>query len=238
MDDTNKNHQYKDHVILVSEKIRQIISSYIPAGPIIEAFLSYRNELKQKRVIEFSESVKTALEEIGGKEIHASNLQTEDFVDLMELVYLKVISTRSTYKLERFRNILVNKIVEPDKEVHLFKKYVNLLDQLEDVQILILDDFKYWKGNPIRSIIIAYEGDVGAALQDDAIIERVSTKIGADITKGEVEYYTNELLNLGLIRNSTRVITAQGASSPQNNFQISPVGESFLKFIELKETVL
>jgi hypothetical protein len=218
---------------LVSEKVRQTVFSFIPAGPIFETFWSYRSNLKQKRVIEFSESVKTALEEIGGKEIHASNLQTEDFVDLMELVYLKVISTSSVYKLERFRDILVNKIVEPEKENHLFKKYVNLLDQLEDVQILILDDFKYWKGNPIRSVIIAYEGEIGAALPDDAIIERISKKAGTNVTKSEVEYYTNELVTLGLVRNSARVITAMGENSPQNNFQISPVGLLFLEFIEM-----
>lgn len=233
MGNTIKNPHLKDHFDMVSEKVRQTIFSFIPAGPIFEAFWSYRNDLKQKRVNEFSESVKTALEEIGGTEMNASNLQTEDFVDLMELVYIKVMSTRSAYKLERFRNIMVNKIVEPDKERHLFKKFVNLLDQLEDIQILILDDFKYWKGNPIRSIIIAYEGEIGAAAQDDMVIERISLKAGTDITKAEVEYYTNELVNLGLIRNNARVITAMGASSPQNNFQISPIGMSFLEFIEL-----
>ena len=232
MSNTIKNKNLKDHFDILSEKARQTIFSFIPAGPLLESFISYRSTLKQKRIIEFSESVKNALEDIGAKELDTSNLQTEDFVDLMELVFNKVINTRSAYKLERFRNILVNKIIDADKEDSLFKKYVNLLDQLEDIQILILDDFKNWKGNPIRSIIIAYEGDVGAAAQDEKIIKRISSKAGMDITKAEVEYYTNDLVNLGLVRNNAKVITAMGASSPQNNFQISPIGESFLNFIE------
>ena len=232
MSDTIKNPKLKDHFELLSETVRQTVFSFIPAGPILESFWSYRNNLKQKRVLDFSKSVKTALEEIGEKEIHASNFQTEDFVDLIELVYSKVMNTRSAYKLERFKNILVNKIVEPNKEA-LFKKYVNLLDQLEDVQILILSDFRHWKGNPIRSVIIAYEGEIGAAHQDDTIIESVTKRAGRDVDKAEVEYYTNELVNLGLVRNNAKVITAMGASSPQNNFQISPIGSSFLEFIEL-----
>ncbi|NGF76547.1 hypothetical protein G5B10_11720 [Fluviicola sp. SGL-29] len=231
----DKNTNLKNHLEIASETVRQTIFSFIPAGPILEIFWSYRNNLKQKRVLDFSESIKTALEKIGEKELDSSNIQTEDFVDLMELVYVKVMSTRSAYKLERFRNILVNQIIQPNVETLLFKKYVNLLDQLEDVQILILSDFKYWLGTPIRSIVIAYAGEIALTYSDTQVIERISDSVGTDVTKAELEYYTNELVTLGLIRNNTKVITQMGSSSPQNDYQISPVGISFLEFITLSD---
>lgn len=233
MEKVEKNQNAKEHIDLIQKTFQKTILGFMPGGVVIESFLNYRNDLKANRLLNFTENLKNAIEEIRGTEIDSSNFETEDFVDTMELIYSKVINTRSVLKLERFKDILVKKVIEPENSDYLFKKYITLLDQLDDIQILILSDFNDWYPQKIISIIIAYEGEVGRELKDDAIIKSISEKIDKPITKAEVEFFTNDLVNLGLIRNNAKVITAMGGSSPQNEFQISPIGQSFLEFITI-----
>ena len=68
--------------------------------------------------------IKSSLEEISNKEIDSSNFETEDFIDTIELVFMKVMNTKSVFKIERFKNIIVNQILEPETEHHLFRKYI------------------------------------------------------------------------------------------------------------------
>lgn len=233
MEKFEKNSTLKDHFEVVSETVRSTVFSFIPLGPVFDSLWNYRANVKQKRIIDFSESVKKTLDEISGEELHASNFETEDFVDIMEAVYMRVMNTRSVYKLERFRNILVNQIIDPDLETPMFMKYIQLLDQLDDAQIVILSDFRYWENEKIIGISVAYMGDVGAKFDDNHVVKELSGRLKKDVTKAEIEYFTNELVSLGLVRNNATVITAMGSSSPQNDFKISPIGKSFLKFIEL-----
>lgn len=229
----DKNPKLKDHFEVVSESVIKTVFSFIPAGPIFDSFWNYRANLKQKRVIDFSESVKNALEEIGGNELHSSNFETEDFVDIMEAVYMKVMNTQSLYKLERFRNILVNQIIEPALETPMFMKYIQLLDQLDDAQIVLLDSFRYWEGQKINSIAVAYFGIEHNKYSGDHVMETLSQNLSRKITLAEAEYYMNELVSLGLIVNVSVSMPVVGKNSPHNNFQISIIGKSFLKFIEL-----
>lgn len=227
-----KNPKLKENFDVISEGVINAILSFIPAGPLLSGFLNYRNNLKQKRILDFSESVKKALEEIDGKELHASNFETEDFVDVIEAVYMRVINTRSVYKLERFRNIIVNQIIEQRIETPMFNKYIQLLDQLDDAQIVILDTFRNWEGKKIISIAVAYLGNEHVIFPGAHVLEQLSKKLERNVTLSEAEYYMNELVSLGLIQNITISITAVGKNSPHNNYQISSIGKSFLKFIE------
>lgn len=215
-----------------TESFQRIVLGFLPGGHVIDEFLNFRNNLKQQRVLKFSENVKKALEELTDEEIDESNFTSEDFVDIVEMIFTKVQNTKSEYKLERFRNILVKQLIDPQPEMDMIFKYVKLLDELNDVQIHILDDFRFWQGQKIISIIVAYEGEDGPKYKDDYIIKRISEKVGYDVSKSETEYFANELVSLGLVRNDSRVITAMGASSPQNNFQITQIGKRFLEFIE------
>lgn len=51
----------------------------------------------------------------------------------------KVQSTKSDYKLERYRNILVNHIIDPVQHI-LTLKYVELLDSINKIQLVILNE--------------------------------------------------------------------------------------------------
>ncbi|WP_343785282.1 hypothetical protein [Wandonia haliotis] len=181
-------------------------------------------------MLEFDASVKEALEEISERELHSANFETEDFVDLMELVYIKVMSTRSAYKLERFRNILVNQIVEPNQENNMSLKFVHLVEQLDDVQIIMLHDFLNHEGKEIPSLGALYSDGEDSPNQ---IHQFISIKVNRPVTLSELEFYLNELLSIGLIHNKSFIFTALGGSSTVNNYQISPIGKSFLEFIKL-----
>lgn len=184
-----KNPKLKDHFEVVSESVIKTVFSFIPAGPIFDSFWNYRANLKQKRVIDFSESVKNALEEIGGNELHSSNFETEDFVDIMEAVYMRVMNTRSAYKLERFRNILVNQIIEPKTEIDLSLKYIQLIDELSEFQILLLAKSKVLYPMSILSFI-------------ESIISR--DNLNKDLSQlykpSEIEFHLNDLISKGLLQ--------------------------------------
>lgn len=228
-----KNSKTMDQIQVASEQLVKTVFSFIPAGPILDGLLNYRNILKQKRILDFSESVKKAMEEIEGKELNASNFETEDFVDVMEAVYMRAINTRSVYKLERFRNILVNQIIDSRLETPMFMKYIQLLDQLDDAQIVLLDNFRYWEGQKIVSIAVAYLGIEHSKFTGEHVLEQLSQKLNRNVTLSAAEYYMNELVSLGLIVNSSVSMPIVGKNSPHNNYQISNIGKSFLKFIEL-----
>ncbi len=235
MDSFDKNIAAKDHFEVISETIRSTVFSYIPAGPVFDAFWNYRSKLKQKRVLDFSESVKKALEQIEGSEIDTENFQSDDFIDLMELVYSKVMTTRSSYKLERFRNILVKQIVKPLEQPPLFNKYINLLDQLDDIQIIMLRDIRPVESKKIDSFIVAFMGIEGPKQPDSHIVDRFQFETGRLLTKGELEFFGNELISLGLVRNHSSITTNLGGSSTNYKIQISPFGKEFLDFIAFQD---
>lgn len=130
------------------EVFQKMVLGFMPGGHVVDEFLNFRGNLKQKRIIDFSESVKIALEEISGKEMDSGCFTTEDFVDVFESLINKVQNTKSLYKIERFRNIMVQQIVDPI-ESHETLKFVHILDQLQDVDLVILlkmkenDDISY-----------------------------------------------------------------------------------------------
>lgn len=237
MEKFEKNSKIKEHIDQSLQIARNTILSFIPGNDLITGFLDYRANLKQKRLIDFSESVKKALEDISGRKLNSSNFEAEDFVDVVEAIFLRVQNTRSEYKLQRFRNILVNRIIEPQLEEPMWMKFIQLLDELDDIQIYILCDFKYWKerGEKITSPLRAYQGDVGLKLGDSEVISTLLKKTEIQITRSELEYYLNQLISKGLIKNAAKSIPVQGLDSPHNNYQISSIGLSFLKFIELSK---
>lgn len=201
-----KNPKLKDHFEVVSESVIKTVFSFIPAGPIFDSFWNYRANLKQKRVIDFSESVKNVLEEIGGNEFHSSNFETEDFVDIMEAVYMKVMNTQSLYKLERFRNILVNQIIDKPLDYQLTLKYVELVSSLSDIEMLILGfikelyDYKgFYTMKDICNKLAEYEREEDEIVINNNEIHVRIANSEMKITPFDIEFYVGELINKGLI---------------------------------------
>lgn len=227
-----KNEVIKENIDEIRNQFVNGILGFIPGGHLNE-FQNFHSNLIQKRLLHFCERLKNSLEAIIGIELTSGNFNNETFSDIVEIVFNKVKNTRSEYKLEQFKNILLNQILEPKNENPLFLKYIQLLDQLDDVQIVILNDFRFWHPSSVISIVVAYEGDEGKKLNENHILCSISEKVGRNVTISEVEYYTNELVSLGLVKNNAQIITAFGTNSPQNKFRISTIGLDFLSFIEL-----
>lgn len=138
MKDLNKS-KNEDVVLHSIEEINKLALSFIPAGAIFDSFWGYRTRLKQKRILDFSESVKKVLEQFANRELHGNDFESEDFVDIMESVYSKVIATKSIQKLERFRNILARQVLFKPVENQTTLIFINLIENLSDIQLMILD---------------------------------------------------------------------------------------------------
>lgn len=244
MGNLEKNSKLKDYFEVASETVMSAVFSFIPAGPILDGLLNYRNKLKQKRAIDFSEKTKKVLEEISGKELHAANFETEDFIDVMEAVYAKVVNTRSIHKIEKYRNILVNQIIEPETAADLSLKYVQFIDELSELQILLLTKSMYLYPMTILSF---FESVIS---QDN-----ISKDLSQLYKPSEIEFHLNDLISKGLLQEKEtdkRTVMYQVPYEIYNTYkkfrnmnrQLSnselvyvptEITISFLKFIELNK---
>ena len=234
----DKNPKLKDHFEVVSESVINTVFSFIPAGPIFDSFWNYRANLKQKRVIDFSDSVKNILEEIGGNELHSSNFETEDFVDIMEAVYMRVMNTQSLYKVERFRNILAKQIISPN-EFHETQKFIQILDSLQDIDLVILDKMrnndKMQYVSNFHKLLIGDDGPYEA----DYPVTINAGGVEIYITAGDIEFYVNRLISIGLFKLLTgiQMTSSNGKTKKYSTIIISKMGKKFLKFIELNGSI-
>lgn len=233
MSDLTRYRKVFEVITEASNSISKIALDGVPGGGIIKAICDFGPELRMKRSLEFLDSFQKLLEEKLGRNFYAHEIQNEDFHDLFYIVISKVQTTKSLKKKERFRNILFKQVIKPiDGELAI--KYTQIMDDLDDAQFCILSDFKEWEGEAkITSIIRAYLGDEGLKYDGNYIIEGLSNRIGKEVTIAETEYYMNRLVNLGLVNNAAKVITAMGMSSPQNNYRITPIGKAFLNHVEI-----
>lgn len=129
----------EERVVYGLEQFQKMVLGFMPGGHVIESFLNYRSDLKQKRVLDFSESLKNAFEQELGKDLENYNFENEDFVDLMDSVLTKVQNNRSQFKLDRFKAIIVNSVKERND---LSQVYVNLTESLNEIQVKILDAYE------------------------------------------------------------------------------------------------
>ena len=146
-----KNKKSKDVILQVSEEVRKTVFGFIPGGQVFDAFWRFRENLKQKRILEFSESVRSSFEELSDKDFKVSHFTTEDFVDIVELVYIKVASTRSSEKVEYLRNVLVNQVSAKEAiEREYYLRAIEIIDTLTEFQLFILSGLRAMEGKVYR----------------------------------------------------------------------------------------
>lgn len=121
------------------DQLVKVALGFIPGGHVIDSFIHYSSGLKQERLLGFAEDLKKLFAKELGKELEDYNFETEDFVDVFDSVMKRVISTNSSYKLDRFKAILLNTV---KGESDLAQVYVNLTVTLTETQIRILDYFE------------------------------------------------------------------------------------------------
>lgn len=232
----NKN---GDVIYHTADEFLKLALSFIPYGTIADSFLNFQGNLKRRRVIEFSESLKRVLEEFVGRELHANDFNNETFVDIMEEVYKQVITVRSNFKLERFRNILANQIIEPT-EFHESLKFTHILGELQDVDLIILQKMKDNDNMAYRSNFPQLLTGINEILDDDHPIILNAGGNNIEITVGDIEFYVNRLTSLGLLKLHSVQMTSSKHNQRRSaikNYQtllISKMGKKFLDFIELE----
>lgn len=230
------------------EELQKIALSFIPAGPILDGFLGYWARLKQKRVIDFSESLKKVLEEFAGRELNANDFENEDFMDIMEIVFRMVQSTKSEYKLERYRNILYHEIVS-DISHDLSIIFVRLLEEVEEIQLYILVEFNRRNLREIESkdLINTIFGTELASPEQRSIV--VNGQM-ISIAEYELQYHIDNLVAKGLLSKVTKTrdlsklmpnlastITGKIPEKSARNietehFNITQIGKDFLDYIK------
>lgn len=219
------------------DELQRLVLSFIPGGPVLDSFLGYWSRLKQKRVIDFSEGLKNILEQYAGRELTTLDFENEDFIDIMESVYLEVVRTQSAYKLERFRNILAKQIIAPI-EIDESLKYIQILRDIQDADLVILLEMKNTKMNSELSVIRILTGTDYGLDDDDFPIELQAGNRKFEITAGDVEFYINRLVSLGLLNKKTvnrpgSVVSKKSTTKQFQSISISKIGKKFLAYVEL-----
>jgi len=120
------------------------IFGVIPYGGALldELFFEYNGRIKQKRLNHFIEILAENFTE--DSQINIENIQTEDFNDLFESVLRRVVCTKSELKLRKFKDILINELNFPTKQIELVELYLDLINDLSEEEISILYYHKYF----------------------------------------------------------------------------------------------
>lgn len=227
------------------DSLQRIALGFMPGSHVIDEFLNFRGNLKQKRLLDFIDSLKSALENISEIEISGDNFTTEEFVDVFEAVIGKVLITKSVFKKEKFRNLLVNQIIDPITDDLLLLKFVEYLDNLNEVQIIILQKMCLRSSfeNVVFEELINSKDRYQSSLDDyyKTVHVQVADK-ALIIPRDDVQFYVNDLISKGLIIKKveeTSYTEFQLGGSGINKevkdtFKISDVGKRFMEFIEME----
>jgi hypothetical protein len=225
------------------EQFQRMILGFMPGGHVVEGFLNYRSGLKQKRILDFAESLKSVFEDELNLKLDNYNFESVDFVDIFDSVMNKVQLTKSEYKMERYRNILVNHMIDPVQDI-LTLKYIELLDSINEVQLVILNE------TPTREQIISFKRMITRLSEEefgnlaDSMLENGSAKIlisnqPVTIHLDDIDFYINDLVSKGLIDKRTEEqvqnVPALGGDLKESysitTYKVSKTGIKFLNFI-------
>jgi len=128
---------------LLDSGVKSIFGMVPGVGTLLnEFFFDYRLSLKQNRLNRFVEILGENL--TADSEINLDNLKTEDFSDLFEAVLQKAIKTKSELKLQRFKNILIQELKNPSKNVELIDHYLDLISNLTEEEITVLYNHRHF----------------------------------------------------------------------------------------------
>lgn len=220
------------------DELHKVVLSFIPGGALIDGFLGFRSRLKQKRIIDFSEGLKKVLEDCAGRELTASDFETEEFIDIMEFVYGKVLSTKSQRKLEYFRNILFRQIVEPISVETTFT-YAHILDEINEIELIFLNEVSSRLKEELTTD--TFFDIVFEPIKDNSIGRPI--KLNGEqvfIQDYVMHYHLNRLESLGLLAKRKEMFSTYEfrtfekiqESHEKEFIDITGIGEDFLKFVK------
>lgn len=111
-----------------------------PVGIAINQYMELRSKIKQERLNSF---ISLLFESLTGKSIEGiSNLDAEEFDDLLDSIFRRVIQTKSINKHKRFRDILLNFIDKRNMKFDDAELFLGLVSDLTEPAILILNNYR------------------------------------------------------------------------------------------------
>lgn len=138
------------------------------AGSLLdELFFEYNGRIKQNRLNHFIEILTENFTK--EKDIKIENIKTDDFNDLFESVLRRVVRTKSEWKLNKFKDILINELNSPTKQIELVELYLDLISDLSEEELTILYHHKHFD--------LAYEEEINKMNQLQDRLRTVLQKI-------------------------------------------------------------
>lgn len=140
----------EDSKEILTSVAKSLFSTIPYAGTALtELVFDYNGRLKQNRLNKFIEILAESFTK--NSNINLDNIKTEHFNDLFEAVIKRVVTTKSESKLRRFKDILINELINPS-ESDTVDIYLDLINNLSDNEILILHHHRHFAKSYIKEI--------------------------------------------------------------------------------------
>lgn len=155
-----------------------------------ELVFEYNGRLKQKRLNNFIEVLADYFEQ--NNDINIKNIKTDDFNDLFESILRKVVTTKSEFKLKRFKKILVKELNNPSKETELISLYLDLISSLSEEELRVLYNHRHfdriYENEQLRRAEL-YQNMNNSSMDKKQEID----KLGREIYKNSKESFKDEI---------------------------------------------
>ncbi|SFC55385.1 hypothetical protein SAMN04487891_113111 [Flagellimonas taeanensis] len=135
---------FKSLIKIVGAPIATMVTGdpFVPTGVtnlFLETFFGIQSELKMKRVHSFLEKLEKGIKEID-KDLDLEKVDKIEFGDLLETAIIKSTRQQQGEKIERFKSIIINQLVEP-VEYDYAVKFFELVEKLNEKQLIVFSEF-------------------------------------------------------------------------------------------------
>src|SRR5690554_304947 len=247
---------------IVRKGFEALVGGLIPGYGVLTSMVNFYADIKRERVLQFLDEFSIALGAITDKtqEEILAICTTEDFIDILDAVIQKVHMTKSELKIERFKNLLLKQVVDPEPD-YLMSKYVGLIHELNDIQVCMLKRINNQSLEKDKSIslhfYLTYFGEYVVDNTDSIVIESVlSTTYNTDsivieltaektvnVNCHELQLYLNNLVSLGLVDLIVKTklkhprqgwVGEKVSLVEKESYKISNSGKLFLEHLTIK----
>lgn len=233
-DEFEKNSDKKEELFHFADLAKKYTIQKLPGFSLLEDLINFKSEVNKKRVYKFMEDLYERIRLEFGDDFNFEDLNNESFSDLLELILNKVKNTKSEFKKDRFQDILLLQI-KTISENYLFAKFVDLLDKLNEIQIVLLQQMA-----SSEQFTFGVGLHKGYTIIDGFLIENsTNTKMNEFILSlkeyalkkknDEIELYMLEMASFGLIKTFPQETQLGRSGSPK--YVVTDICQKFLSFI-------
>lgn len=220
-----KKSKYSEHII---NGIKAILASFPGGSSIASLMADYIPSQREKRIIEFTESIAKDLSELQD-DLDENYLKSDEYAFIFEKCFKGAVENYQKEKIIAFKAILVNSLIEFEITQTEKEFYLNLVDNLSLLHIQILSFLafpqKYLKLNGLDESIISG----GFSSFFPKVIPNADVEI--------IKLAFKDLYSYGFINTDSSIFNTMTASKGWDLLgdRVSKNGRSFIKFISLNE---